>query len=174
MSTMNRTLLILSICLVLLVACDKEPTTAFIPGLDDNLTGISQGVYGSVLFWEGDFMPTYPEDDSGGEVYPVVRDVCIFEAVLHHDVEWSYVEIEPGCSTYLATDIPATLLAVARSDKNGYFEAELPPGMYSIFVREGGHYYANLIDGAGYVFPVEVREGEASRIQFDITYMAAY
>lgn len=171
---MKRTILIISICLALLVACDNEPTQIFVPELDSNLPGIVQGIYGLVLFWEGDFMPTYPEDDSGGDVYPVVRDVCIFEAVLHDDVEWTYVEIEPGFSIHLATDIPAALVHIVRSNRNGYFEAELPSGRYSIFVREGGHYYANLFDGDGYVFPVEVEEGKTTGIQFDITYMATY
>lgn len=171
---MYRAILLVSICLVLCVACDKEPTTTFVPELDENLTGIVQGIYGRVLFWEGDFMPTYPEDDSGGEVYPVMREVCIFEAVLHHDVEWTYVELEPGYFTNLATDVPTAFVAIARSNRNGYFEVELPPGRYSIFVRENGYYYSNLFDGAGYVFPVEVKEGEAEGIEFDITYMATY
>jgi hypothetical protein len=171
---MNRSFLFVSICLVLLVACDKEPTSALDPVMSENLPGISQGIYGLVLFWEGDFMPTYPEDDSGGSVYPVVRDVCIFEAVLHRDIEWTYVEIEPGIYTYLAAAIPSELVKVVKSDKEGYFEAELPPGMYSIFVRENGYYYATRVDGAGYVFPAEVGEGGTVGVKFDITYMAAY
>ena len=84
------------------------------------------------------------------------------------------MEIEPGYFTHLAADIPTALVTAVRSDQNGYFEVELPQGRYSLFVREGGYYYANLIDGEGYVFPVEVKEGEAAGIQFDITYMATY
>jgi len=171
---MNRVLLFISIYLILCAACDEEPTRTFVPELDGNLPGIVQGVYGHVLFWKGDFMPTYPEDVSGGEVYPVIRDVCIFEAVLHHDVEWTYVEIEPGYFAHLATDIPTAIVTVVRSDRNGYFEVELPPGRYSLFVKECGYYYANSIDGEGYVFPVEVKESEAAGIQFNITYMATY
>jgi hypothetical protein len=171
---MNRALLIISIFLVLFIACDREPSTTLVPELDEYFTSIVQGIYGRVLFWEGDFMPTYPEDDSGGEVYPVVRDVCIFKAVLHDDVEWTYVEIEPGCYTHLATAVPSDLVKVVKSNRKGYFEAELPPGRYSIFVREGGYYYANRVDGAGYVFPAEVDEDGTVGVQFDITYMATY
>lgn len=171
---MRRALILISIILLLTVACDNEPTNSLSTGLDDNLTGITQGICGTVLFWEGDFMPTYPEDDSGGRIYPVERDVCIFEAVLHHDVQWDYVEIEPGNYVHLATDVPAVLVKVVRSSGSGYFEAELPAGMYSIFVREDGYYYANLVGGEGYVHPAEVREGEATEVDFDITYMATY
>ena len=171
---MNRALLFISICMIFCVACDEDPTSTLVPGLDENLIGVAQGIYGRVLFWEGDFMPTYPEDDSGGEVYPVMREVCIFEAVLHDDVEWTYREITPGYFSNLAANIPSAFVTIVRSDRNGYFEAELPTGRYSLFVREGGYYYANLVDGAGYVFTIEVKEDEAAEVQFDITYMATY
>ena len=171
---MYRTFLILSICTLLLVSCDEEPTTSLVPDSNENLTPIAQGVYGRVLFWEGDFMPTYPEGDSGGEIYPVVRDVCIFEAVRYDDIEWSYVELEPGYDAHVAAAVPSDLVRITWSNPNGYFGAELPPGRYSIFVREHGYYYANLVDWEGYVFPVEVDEGEAVGVQFDITYMATY
>lgn len=171
---MSRALILVTITLLLAVACDNEPTGTLVSGLDGNVTGLSQGISGTVLFWEGDFMPTFPEDDSGGRVYPVMRDVCIFEAVLHQDVQWSYVEIEPGCYVHLASDIPAVLVKVVRSSGSGYFEAELPAGMYSIFVREDGYYYSNLVGGEGFVHPAEVREGETTEVEFDITYMATY
>ena len=171
---MSRTLLIVSILLALFLACDEEPTRSFIPDYDENLIGISQGLYGTILFWEGDFMPTYPEYPPGGYIYPVVRDVCIFDRVLYDDVEWSYVEIEPGIYAYLAVDVPASLIEVVKSDDNGHFEAELAPGMYSVFVREHGYYYANLVDNGGYVFPATVREGGTTEIEFDITYMATF
>ncbi|HER42917.1 MAG TPA: hypothetical protein ENO08_00465 [Candidatus Eisenbacteria bacterium] len=171
---MNRALLTIAACLLCFVACDEEPAGVFDPGFDGDLIGISQGVYGRVLFWEGDFMPVYPEDDSGGKIYPVVRDVCIFGAVLHGDIEWIQEELRPGISAYVAADIPADLVVVARSSEYGCFEAELPPGRYSIFVREGGYYYANRVDDEGYVFPVEIDEGGTVCVQIDITYMATY
>ena len=171
---MNRALLFVLITLLVSIACDEEPTSVLVPGGGENLGGISQGIYGTVLFWEGDFMPTFPGDDSGGVVYPVERDVCIFEAVLHQDVEWIYAEIEPGFHAYVAADIPAILVDVVRSGGDGYFEAELPAGRYSIFVREGGYYYANLVDGGGFVYPAEVKDGRTTEVEFDITYMATY
>ncbi len=171
---MNRVALFLLVTTIIAIACDEEPTSVLVPGAGENLTGISQGIYGTVRFWEGDFMPTFPEDDSGGRIYPVERDVCIFEAVLYHDIQWSYVEIEPGIYAHLAADVPAVLVDVVHSGENGYFEAELPEGRYSIFVREGGYYYANLVDGGGYVFPADVVEGEKVGVNFDITYMATF
>lgn len=171
---MHRTFLILSICTLLFVSCDEEPATSLVPDSNENLTPITQGVYGRVLFWEGDFMPTYPEGGSGGEIYPVVRDVCIFEAVRYDDIEWSFVEMESGCDAYVAAAVPSYLVRITRSNPNGYFGAELPPGRYSIFVREQAYYYANRVDGEGYVFPVEVGDGETVGVQFDITYMATY
>ena len=171
---MNRALLFVLFTLIVSIACDEEPTSVLVPEGGENLSGISQGIYGTVLFWEGDFMPTYPEDDSGGVVYPVERDVCIFEAVLYQDVEWIYAEIEPGIHAHVAADVPALLVDVVRSGADGRFEAELAAGRYSIFVREGGYYYANLVDGGGFVHPAEVEEGRATEVGFDITYMATY
>jgi hypothetical protein len=170
---MKRALLLVCACFAFGLACDQEPTSTLIPEPNENIIGISQGIYGKILFWEGDFMPMYPEDGTGGYIYPVMRDVCIFEAVLHEDIEWIEVEIPPGGYARLATDVPTELVKVVHSNKNGYFEVELPPGLYSIFVKEAGYFYANLTSG-GYVFPVEVREGKTSEIQFDITYMATY
>lgn len=171
---MKRALLLISISLAFCLACDVEPTRTLVPELDENLVGINQGVCGTVLFWEGDFMPTFPENEAQGDIYPVVRDVCIFEAVLHDDIEWIEVEIPPSGYARLATDVPTALVKVVHSNRNGYFEAGLRPGLYSIFVREGGYYYANLVDQGGYVFPVEVKENEVSKITFDITYMATF
>ena len=172
---MNRSILIVSILVMLLAACDREPTSMLEPESTGTITiGISQGIYGLVSFWEGDFMPIYPGGEQGGEIYPVVRDVCIFDAVLYDDLEWTYAEIEPGVYVHLATAIPSDLVKVVKSDRQGYFEAELPPGTYSIFVREGGYFYVNRVDGGGYVFPAEVVEGGKVGVQFDITYMATF
>ncbi len=171
---MKRAILLVSVCIAFGLACDQEPTGTLIPEPNENIIGISQGIYGKVLFWEGDFMPTFPENGTQGDIYPVVRDVCIFEAVVYNDIEWIEVEIPPGGYARLAVDVPTALVKVVHSNKNGYFEAELPPGMYSVFVKECGYFYANLFDGGGYVFPVEVKEGKTSGITFDITYMATF
>ena len=171
---MKILLLVISIFLAFCLACDGEPTSSLTSGSDHDPIGIYQGIYGTVLFWEGDFMPTYPENGTNGDIYPVVRDVCIFERVLYDDVDWAYVEVEPGISALLAIDIPAPLVRVVHSNEKGYFETSLPPGLYSIFVKEGRHFYANRVDMGGYVFPAEVRKGEATGVQFDITYMATY
>jgi hypothetical protein len=162
------------LCMCCLASCDEVPVTPSLSPQDEVRFNINEGISGYVLFWEGDFMPTFPGDERDGRVYPVFREVCFFTAILSSDVEWSYVEVEPNQFVHLVTDIPTEPVAIVWSDVEGHFEVALPPGKYSIFVREYGYLYANMFDGDGYIFPIEVADGEVTKVQFDITYMAAY
>jgi hypothetical protein len=172
----KRIIAVLCVAFCLFISCDNEalgPTNADdIPGSNEDRVSIEQGVWGEVLFWEGNFMPVYPEG-SGGNIYPVARRIFIHEATLYDQVERIYVQIEPCCIVNLISKIYTDLSAYTQSDERGFFQIELPPGRYSMFVEEYGYLYQNRTSG-GYLFPFEVREGEVTRIEFDITYMAYF
>ena len=175
----KRSILVM-LCIVVcsFISCDKEDIGPAgiddISGSNENRVSINQGIWGDVLFWEGNFMPMPYPDVSSGTISPVIRTIFIHEATREDQVTWSYVEIEPCCGANFISEISTDLVAATQSDDRGFFELELPAGRYSIFVREHGYLYANMIDGRGYIFPVEVREGEVTGIQFNITYKACF
>lgn len=67
-----------------------------------------------------------------------------------------------------------SLVKRARSDKNGCFVLSLPPGKYSVFVREKGQWYANSFNGDGEICPVEVFPDSLSQLDFRINHGAWY
>jgi hypothetical protein len=173
----NRIAAMLCIAVCFCVSCDNEALgpadTGDIPGDNENRVTIDQGIWGEVRFWKGNFMPVVYPDVASGQISPVIRTIFIHEATRGDQVEWTYQEVEPCCGVSLISKIYTDLVAVTRSDDRGFFQIELPPGRYSIFVEEYGYLYANRFDGE-YIFPVEVREGDVKGIVFDITYMAYF
>ncbi len=74
---------------------------------------ISQGVWGNVWFWEGDFMPSV--DPNYGTITPVVRDIYIYEATNDSLV----VRANEGA---FFTEINSTFITTIRSDRCGFFK----------------------------------------------------
>jgi hypothetical protein len=70
--------------------------------------------------------------------------------------------------------INSKLVSSVESDLTGFFQIELDPGKYSLFVWEDTCYYSNGFDGQGNIYPVEVDSCAISEVRFDITYEAAY
>lgn len=120
---------------------------------------------GTVLFWEGDFMPgSQPK----GTVTPVVREVHVYEATTHAQV----TPVPPYSGPFYST-IHSRLVTTAMSDVNGRFSLVLPASTYSLFVFENGQYYANGMTD-DFIYPVDVISGSTTTITFDITYLAAF
>ncbi|MBI5233056.1 MAG: Ig-like domain-containing protein [Deltaproteobacteria bacterium] len=121
---------------------------------------IAQGVWGTVRFWEGDFMPVIPS----GTITPVVREIFI------HKVTTANVS---GTGPFFAS-VPTELVAKVSSDATGFYQAELAVGTYSVFVKEGASFYANILGGQGQIQPVEVLSNTVTELQIDITYKASF
>jgi len=134
---------------------------------NDTIPSIRQGVYGYVEFWEGDFMPTVPSETCGGSITPVERTIEIhtptrFDAGNQVDYSAFYWKLFTPC------------IAKTSSNAKGFFQVELPPGFYSIFVIENSLYYANGGDGQGYLCPVTVFKDSLSFVKLNITYKATF
>ena len=69
-------------------------------------------------------------------------------------------------STKLVKEIP--------TDDSGYFKAPLKPGWYSLFVKKGDLFYANIFDDKNNIHPVEVKKGEWKEETFKADYDAVY
>lgn len=122
---------------------------------------ISQGMWGNVWFWEGDFMPRPESEPFHGTVTPVVREVLVYEP--------TNVSSCTGGGGFFSA-VSAKLVATAISNASGFFQVSLPPGTYSVFIKEGQLYYAYRFSGDGLVQPVSVSGGRTSKIQLDIKY----
>jgi hypothetical protein len=143
--------------------CGLDYDAPIMPERNDDRVTISQGVWGDVWYWEGNFMPVCPT----GTVQAVVREMRIHALASSSDVEHT----EHG-AFYSKVNTP--LIATVWSGSNGFFQATLPAGTYSVFaVEQDSLLYANGFDGEGHIYPVEVKDGKAAGIRFDITYRMA-
>ena len=105
---------------------------------------ISSGVFGTVRQREGDCMPS--PDPSDCREFPVARTVYAYTPPIN------IAEME---STYYRGDRAPHEVTV--SSQNGWYEMELPPGRYSIFVDDGDP-YCNGFNSPGDACLVELSE----------------
>ena len=159
-------LLLSLIVISLLFACKESPTENEFKYPSDNeyKVSISQGVWGNVWFWEGDFMPAI--DPNKAKITPVVREIFIYEATTDSMVE-------PPYGTFY-TNINSNLIATTYSDVDGFFQVSLAPGKYSFFVKEDTLFYANLWDNEGHIQSATVTDNKVTKRQIDINYNAVY
>lgn len=130
---------------------------------------MAQGVHGQIEWAEGNQMPG-PVDPSRPAPRPkpkgVKRQVLVYAPQNMNTLKGD------GGGFF---DKPATApLLKLDSNDQGCFKAQLPAGKYSLFVNEEGRLYANIFDGEGVIFPVEVRQGQVSTVSFPINYKAVY
>jgi len=107
-------------------------------------------------------MPVCPT----GTVKPVVREVLFYELTGLDSV------VQVGYGPFYSR-VHSKLVGSTFSNAHGFFELRLPPGTYSVFVREDSLLYSNLFDGDGHIFPVMVRKSDVTGIRFDITYASS-
>ncbi len=152
-------------CILMLASCSDLGIGPGRPKDTSDQITITQGIWGNVWFWDGDFMPS-TSDNPSGKITHVERDVWIFEATGNDSV----VGIGGGFYKRILTG----LIATTRSNATGFYQVALPPGKYSVFVTEDSLYYANGHDSAGHILPGLVTANAVTKVQVDITYKAAY
>lgn len=129
---------------------------------------ITQGVWGNVWFWEGNFMPT-TDNSSHGTITPVEREIYIYVATRFDSVIFAN---NLGNGFY--DSILTKKIAKVNSDYSGFYQIELPPGKYSFFVKEDSLLYGGEGDSEGHLMSASVRADSVTKRQIDITYKAAY
>ncbi len=122
-----------------------------------------QGIKGKVLLLEGNVMPGPDRKKPAGQ--PVVRTLHIYKVLLESSLE------KEGDFYVLPEQAP---VKVIKSDAEGKFSVDLPPGTYSLLSKEKQGLYANLFDGQGHIYPVEVQAGKYTEVVFKIDYGAFY
>lgn len=127
-----------------------------------------QGLIGEVRWVEGNLMPTmgdttYAERAIG---IPIERELFIFKAVTDENT------ISAGGPFYKS--IQSELVSKLRTSRKGEFKVSLPPGKYSVFVKEEDGFFANLFDGENYINPVTIHANIFTEIQILVNYKAFY
>lgn len=147
----------------LVSGCDKNETSSSgTLNCDINSTysrnaskpSIITGIYGTVSSMEGNCMPMiYPGNNSCTHC-PVSRTIRIHAYTRIQDA--TPAAGKPGFYIQVNT----TLIREIPTDTDGFFQAELPAGQYSIFILENGMLHAASMDGNGGLNPVVVTSGK--------------
>ncbi len=163
---MNKILFFISLSFILF-SCNDNPIGIIYPPDNSYKVTISQGVWGNVWFWEGNFMPS-TDNSSNGKITPVIREIYVYEATRFDSVEIDTVRYG------FIRSIHSHFIAKINSDNDGFFQITLPVGKYSFFVKEDSLFFANESDGYGYLMSAKVSQNKVTKRQINIDYKAAY
>ncbi|KQB99986.1 hypothetical protein [Pedobacter sp. Hv1] len=133
--------------------------------IKDGKPSIKQGVFGRVLWVQGNVMPS-PDAPNRGTGKPIEQTLHIYEITHLNEAEGQ---------APLFTHIKTKLIATIKTNKEGYFQCKLKPGKYSVFtVEEEGKLFANLFEGNGEINAFEVKTAQVVTFPITINYKAFY
>ena len=157
--TVSKGVFVVILLLMFLYSCNKAMS-------NQESSKLKQGISGQLIWLEGNVMPsveTAGQPNPQGQ--PVQREVYVYELTKTSEAERK---------DQFYSNIQTTLVKKLMSEPDGSFKVPLPPGKYSVFVKEPRGLFANLFDGYGNIMPVEVYEDEFTEVTIEINYMAAY
>jgi hypothetical protein len=126
--------------------------------------GVSQGVSGTVLWYEGDLMPGM--DKKPVEGLPIQREIHIYELT-----NLNQAKIRED---YFYYELETRLVQKVTSNEEGKFIVALDPGTYSLFVKEPKGLFANKFDQNGHLNPITIQPNELITLRIRVDYQAAY
>lgn len=126
---------------------------------------ITQGISGIVTEATGNQMPMQdaPRPVSKG----ILTTVYIFEPTNTSQVT------QQGTSP-IYTKISTKEVASVQTDSSGSFKIALPAGSYSVFVKYGNNYFANLFDQNNNIALFTVEEGKLTEVKLVVNKGASY
>ncbi len=125
---------------------------------------LSQVVDGTVIWLEGDRMP--------GISKPVRPDRPLKATIYIYSL--TNVKDADVIAGYFYRNLKTRLIRKVTCNSSGHFTVKLPPGRYSIFIREKNGLFANDLDGEGNVNPVDVIKGKKTELAIRVDYKAVY
>jgi hypothetical protein len=128
---------------------------------------ITQGVWGTVSMMEGNCMPVVDPNNTTCKHCPVKRSVKIYEYTLQSQA----TPVTNNSIFY--TSFQTNLITEVMADEEGFFQATLPAGRYSIAIVEDGKLYVNTTDGLSGLNPVEIQNGPVKH-NVSMTYKAVF
>lgn len=146
---MKKLAYLLFIGLLPIISCKKTTAVADVPVSDlqksytDNAAKvtISNGVWGTLSTIQGDCMPTIDPKGSTCKTFVIQREVRIY----------AYTKSSNAIPTYplngLYDSFNTQLIKTVNADAQGFYEAALPDGTYTVVFVESGKLYATTGDG---------------------------
>ncbi len=122
-----------------------------------------QGIKGKVEWVSGNQMPG--PDGPASKPLGIKREILVYQATRLTQASMD------GVFFY---HIQTVLVKKVKSAKNGFFKATLPPGEYSIFIKEKNGLFANRFDSQNRINCVIVKPGQFTEITIRVDYEAAY
>src|SRR5215831_3265411 len=107
---------------------------------------IKSGIWGTVSLVEGNCMPG--TSNSTCRNCPVKRTVKIYQYTLSSKATPS------NGSTVFFESFSTQLVSQVSTDDQGFYQADIPAGHYSVAIIENGKLYANGTDGQGGLNPI--------------------
>jgi len=83
-------------------------------------------------------------------------------------------QVSRSGSSPLYTAISTKLVASVDTDSTGAFAISLPPGAYSVFIKQGKQFYANLFDTNNNIALFTVEEGKITEARLIVSLRANY
>jgi hypothetical protein len=150
-------------------SCSSEATTDNYESVDERNEGnskisITEGIWGTVLQREGNCMPFIGGvNPNPCKIFPVEREIWVYEYAIYEKdaIPITFVFYE---------QVNTKFVSKTTSDEEGFFELELKPGKYSVFVIEKGLLYARGSDGYGGICPVTVEMSKVTERKLEINY----
>lgn len=169
-----KLVLLPALFLVLLGACKKDDRNRVGCNMAETWTAneskitISNGVWGTVSSMEGDCMPVIDPSENRCTHCPVKRTVRIYEYTNR-----SQANPSGGPYSSFYSSFSTQLIRELITDRDGFFQTELPPGQYTIVTLENGKLYAHSADAQGGLNPLNVVNGKNKR-DILLTYKAVF
>jgi hypothetical protein len=128
-----------------------------------SLYGQRQGIRGEVFWVSGNQMPG--PGKSAAPQLGIQREIYI------HKV--TSIEIENQTGPFF-NEIKSEFVTKILSKPDGSFKVKLPPGEYSVFVKEPNGLFANLVESDGKINPATIPLKRFVWMTITIDYEAAY
>jgi len=155
------------ICGIVFISCNDDyvNNTEELRKHNKKKISIIEGIWGTLVQTEGNCMPgvyggIYGKNKSCKQ-YPIQREIMVYEYTTWEETEYSYPPFFEKVYT--------KLIATTTCDKDGFFEFELKPGQYSVFIKENEFLYAKSYYGQG-IMPVTVETSKISEINLNLDY----
>ena len=126
--------------------------------------GVSQGISGQVLWYEGDLMPGFDKEPAVGK--PIQREIHIYRA--------TKIDQADALDGRFYSNIKTEFVQKTITDEDGKFIVALEPGTYSVFVKEAQGLFARRFDQSGIINPVTITSNELVNMLIKVDYKAAY
>ena len=154
---MKQILFSLFAIILINIACSSAKKANSVPEI--------QGIQGKVTEVTGNQMPMMgaPKAQPKG----IKALVFIYEKTNINQV------IQIGSSP-IYTTINTKQVAFVETDSSGAFIFALPVGSYSLFIKQGNQFYANLFDSNNNIALFTVEEGKLTQVTLQINNRATY